>query len=320
MSLYNNFIGIDIGKDNFVVAIYGNKNTKEYENNKTGIKNFISDYKRLINYNSLSILETCGGYELELLFTLYKKGFAVHRSNTRKVKNFIRSYGNNAKTDALDAKALALYGFERQSSLELFVPQTERALELYALVQRRNDLKQILIAEKSRLKAPTTTGMIKDSCQLMIKVISEQVESITCQIDALIEADTTLTTRKKLLVSIAGIGNIVANELLVLLPELGQLNRRQIASLAGLAPRANDSGRFSGYRSTGYGRNLIKPLLFLAAMAARNSRSQLSVFYQNLINKGKKKMVALTALMRKIIVIANAKLRDFYAKEYTTTS
>lgn len=315
MSLYNNYIGLDIGKYNFVVALYGRKNTKEYENNKAGIKSFISDYKQLLSNNSLSILEVTGGYELELLFTLHHQGFAVHRANTRKLKNFINSYGNGAKTDSMDAKALAFYGFERKSSLELFVPQRKKAIELYELVQRRNDLKQMLVAEKNRLQAPTTVGIIKYSCQLMIKVISEQIESLVFKINTLIKDDIILAARKKLLMSIPGIGNIVANELLILLPELGQLNRRQIASLAGLAPRANDSGKFTGYRRTGHGRSLVKPLLFLAAMAARNSNSELKLFYENLIARGKKKMVALTALMRKIIVIANAKLCDFYIKD-----
>jgi len=305
MSLYNNFIGVDIGKFNFTVAVYGNNNV--------GINSFVEDYKPLLS-NALSILETTGGYEMELLFTLHKEGFAVHRANTNKVKNFIRSFGNTAKTDSLDAKALALYGFERVELLELFVPQSKKALELYELVQRKNDLKQMLIAEKNRLKAPKA-DLIKNSCQLMIKVITEQIESIVLKINALIKDDTILIARKKLLISIPGIGNIVANELLILLPELGLLNRRQIASLAGLAPKNNDSGKFTGYRRTGQGRNLVKPLLFLAAMAARNSNSELKLFYLSLINRGKKKMVALTALMRKIIVIANAKLRDLLTKK-----
>ncbi|STX58528.1 Transposase, IS116/IS110/IS902 [Legionella israelensis] len=120
-----------------------------------------------------------------------------------------------------------------------------------------------------------------------------------------------LREKKAILKTIPGIGDIIANELLVLLPELGSLTRRKIASLAGLAPKANDSGQFSGYRCIGYGRCGIKPILFLAAMAARNSNSSLKSFYNQLISSGKKKMVALTALMRKIIVIANARIRDF---------
>jgi transposase len=314
MTYYNNFIGIDIGKYNFVVTLHGDKKVAEYKNGATGIASFLEDYQSVLLPNSLCILEVTGGYELELLFTLLRKSIPVHRANTRKVKNFIRSFGNTAKTDSLDAKALALYGFERSSQLTLFVPQSSQALKLYALVQRRNDLKQILVAEKNRFKSPSiasTIKFIKDSHDIMVETISNQIESITLTINTIIAKDFSLAAKKEKLKSIPGIGNIIANELLILLPELGELNRKQIASLAGLAPKANDSGRFKGYRPTGYGRTLVKPLLFMAAMAARNSNSHLKTFYQNLISKGKRKMVALTALMRKIIVIANAKLRDF---------
>lgn len=107
-----------------------------------------------------------------------------------------------------------------------------------------------------------------------------------------------------------GIGKIIANELLILLPELGALNRREIASLVGVAPIARDSGQLKGYRRTGHGRDRIKSSLFLAAMAARQSKTSLKTFYESLIARGKKKMVALTALMRKIIVIANARLKE----------
>jgi transposase len=150
---------------------------------------------------------------------------------------------------------------------------------------------------------------VQESCQVMIETITQQVQLITSQINTLIEQDPELKVKKEVLKSIPGIGDITANELLVLLPELGTLSRRQIASLAGVAPIANDSGTFKGYRATGYGRSDIKPILFMAAMAARNSNSSLKGFYNRLIEAGKKKMVAITALMRKIIVIANARLK-----------
>jgi len=308
MKLYNNFIGIDIGKFSFVIALHGSKKISEYENTQSGIADFIRDHKENLA-ESLCILETTGGYEMELLTTLYNENFAVHRANTRKVKNFIRSFGNGAKTDALDAKALALYGFERQDRLELFKPQIKLMIELSELVSRRNDLKQILVAEKNRLKAPGN-NFIKSSCKKLIETVSEEIKSITNMINEKIATDKVLQAKKEVIKEIPGIGDVVANELLTVLPELGNLNRRQIASLAGLAPRSNDSGTFSGYRFTGHGRDTVKPILFLAAMAARNSKSELKEFYEKLINKGKKKMVALVALMRKIIVIANAKLRD----------
>jgi transposase len=309
MSSYNNFIGIDIGKFTFVAAKYGDKTTKEYDNNSYGYRSFIRDFKKILK-NSLCVLETTGGYEMGLLLTLCDKKLNVHRADTRKVKNFIRSFGNDAKTDSLDAKSLALYGFERRDRLELFVPQSENLLALYELIQRRQDLKQILVAEKNRAKAPRAE-YVKNSLEAMINIVSIQIDDITKQINMLIEKDSVLKSKKEILKNIPGIVDIVSNELLILLPELGSLNRRQIASLCGLAPRANDSGKTKGYRSIKPGRNNVKPILFLAAMSARNSNSHLRLFYENLINRGKKKMVALVALMRKIIIIANAKLKEF---------
>jgi transposase len=307
MTLYNNFVGVDIGKFSFVVAIHGQKQVKEYDNDPSGIKSFIKDYQKYLS-KGLCILETTGGYEMRLVLTLCEAGYAVHRANTRKVKHFIRSLGNSAKTDKLDSKALALYGYERSARLECFTPQSKQALALYELVQRRQDLKRLLVAEKNRLKAPRA-NLVQESCRAMIETINQQVQLITEQINAFIEQDPGLKAKKEILKSIPGIGDITANELLVLLPELGTLSRRQIASLAGVAPMANDSGTFKGYRATGHGRSDIKPILFMAAMAARNSNSSLKSFYNRLIEAGKKKMVALTALMRKIIVIANARLK-----------
>lgn len=313
MSFYNNFIGIDIGKFNFVVANYNVKNTTEYENTPTGINTFMSDFKEILK-KSLCILETTGGYEMELLLTLCSKKIAVHRANTRKVKNFIRSYGNEAKTDALDAKVLALYGYERHDRLDLYEAATEDAMALYELVMRRNDLKQMIVAEKNRLQGPRVKT-VKSSCTNIIKVLSEEIIAITDEINNLINKDKSLKEKKKILMSVPGIGDIISNELLILLPEIGTLNRRQIAALVGVAPKANDSGKYNGYRATGYGRNGIKSSLFLAAMAARNSNTPLKLFYEQLISRGKKKMVALTALMRKIIVIANARIKEFILSE-----
>jgi transposase len=308
VSLYKNFIGIDIGKYNFVVAVYDKMGTKEYTNNLDGINKFIKDYEDI--EQSLYITETTGGYETELLLTLCSQNIKVHRANSRKVKNFIRSFGNRAKTDALDAKALALYGFERAERLELFQPQILKTTKLYELIQRRFDLKQVLVAEKNRLQSPKT-NFTKLSCETVIEVISQELQTITNTINSLIAEDKLLQAKKEVIKTVAGIGDIVANELLVLLTELGSLDRRKIASLAGLAPKSNDSGTIRGYRHTAHGRDCIKPMLFLAAMAARRSNSELKNFYEKMINRGKNKMVVLTALMRKIIVIANAKLRDF---------
>jgi transposase len=308
MQLYNNYVGIDIGKTFFVVAVHGERKTYQYANDAEGINRFSKDLKK--RKNPLCILETTGGYEMRLLLGLCELGIATHRAHAGKVKHFIQSYGNKGKTDQLDAASLALYGYERGERLELFTAPTGSALALFELVQRRNDLRQMLISEKNRLKGPRS-DLMQSSYKEMIEVLNRQMKAVTEEINKIIESDSTLKSKKAVLKTIPGIGDIVASELLVLLPELGALTRRQIASLSGLAPKANDSGQFRGYRSIGNGRCGIKPILFLSAMAARNSNSNLKAFYNNLLANGKKKMVALTALMRKIIVIANARIRDF---------
>lgn len=307
MELYNNFIGIDIGKYSFVVAVHGAKSVKEYDNDSKGINQFLKDNKKILP-QALCILEPTGGYEMRLLMTLCDQNYFVHRAHTRNIKNFIRSYGNDAKTDKLDAKNLSLYGYERASSLQKFKLPSKEAVHLYELIQRRRDLVKVLVAEKNRFKSPGGE-YVKTSIQSLIEFLTTEIKTITKEINELIKKDSNLSQKKKTLKSIPGIGDIIANDLLVLMPELGNVNRREIASLAGVAPVSRDSGKMKGYRKTNHGREGIKPMLFTAAMAARNSNSHLKAYYEGLLKRGKSKLVALTALMRKIIVIANAKLK-----------
>ena len=173
---------------------------------------------------------------------------------------------------------------------------------------------KLLAAEKNRAKAPKN-NYVRTSIDTMIENISSQVTLLTNQINKIIEQNKALIEQKRVLKTIPGIGDITANGLLALVPELGELTRRQIASLIGLAPMANDSGKRYGYRRTNKGRSFVKPILFTAAMAARRSHSQFKDFYEQLIKRGKKKMVALVALMRKILVIANAKLKEIKKNE-----
>lgn len=311
MKSYNYFTGIDIGKNSFVVAIFGEKTTKEYTNNAAGIAEFIEDKKEILS-TGLCVLEVTGGYEMLLLLRLCGEGLAVHRASGRQVKSFIRSYGNEAKTDSIDAKSLARYAQERHESLVIFIPPSQNASQLYELAQRRKDLKQMLVAEKNRLQGPRVSG-VKKSIETIIEVLKTEIKDVTSEMNKLIDENKKLKEKQQVLITVPGIGPIIANDLLILLPELGSLNRREIASLVGVAPIARDSGQLKGYRRTGHGREGIKPALFMAAMAARNSNSSLRTYYESLIGRGKKKMVALTALMRKIIVIANARCKEIEA-------
>jgi len=226
MTLYNNFIGIDIGKFNFVVASYDSKVINEYQNSAAGIKLFLKEYKDKFKY-SLCILEATGGYEVKLLNILCTKKFAVHRANTRKVKSFISSHGNNAKTDSLDAKALAKYGFERHKLLKLYIPTAKILTHLYQLSCRRRELKQMLVAEKNRFQAPNN-NLIKDSCKAHIDYLATQISYITEEISKIIAKDQKLEAKKEILKSIPGICEITAAELLVLMPELGNMSGKQV--------------------------------------------------------------------------------------------
>jgi len=309
MSNYNTFIGIDIGKAEVVVGFHGSKTTQTFPNSTVGFKAFFKEHRKDLQ-EAFVVLETTGGYERLFLNSLLDKQISVHRANTRHVKHFIRSWGQNGKSDALDAQALALYGFERHKTLLLFQKQDPMTLKLSSLAQRRQDLNKMIVQEKNRLKSPQTNSLISESCKEVISALEKQLSSITQEIETIISSVPYYQAKKETLETIPGIGSVISSLLIAQLPELGQLNRRQIASLCGLAPYPYESGQKVGYRKTKGGRQQVRASLFMAAMAARCSHSPLKAYYEKLIMKGKKKMVALTALMRKIIVIANAKLKS----------
>ena len=306
--MYQYFVGIDISKNYFTVGFHDQKVAKNFPNNQDGFSLFWKTYRSQLK-NSLIILETTGGYEMDLIYFLTKHQIAIHRANTRHVKKFIQSYGKFGKSDAIDALGLALYGSERHAKLPLYKENPHK--NLLQLVQRRNDLKSMLVQEKNRLQAPDQ-HQFKKSFQAIIKAIEKEMKSIEDRIQEVFDANPQFEELRKVLKTIKGVGDIVSTHLIALLPELGKINRKEIASLAGLAPHPNESGKKVGHRYTRGGRADIKPVLFLAAMTAARSKSNLGDFYKKLVDAGKKKMVALTTLMRKILVIANARIRDHY--------
>jgi len=310
MALYTNFIGIDIGKFENVVGTQNNKSTQTFTNTQEGFDSFFKNNKAILK-NAFVVLETTGGYEKLFLQNLLKKKIPVHRANTRQVKAFIHSLGRKAKTDALDALALARYAFERHDHLPLYQPLENQFQSLQSLAQRRLDLNQVLVSEKNRLQAPAADSFVKKSCQAIIEAIQTQLEKVTQEMESQLEQLPELNQKRKVLEEIPGIGKITSLLLVALLPELGHLNRREIASLVGLAPHPNESGTKIGYRRTKGGRQDVRSILFMAGLSAARSKSRLGDKYKKLTNAGKKKMVAMVAIMRTIIVIANAKIKEF---------
>lgn len=309
MQTYLHFIGIDIGKFEVVVASSSDPSISSFPNTPAGFKEFLKDFKPYLK-DALVILETTGGYERLFLNGLCNKNIAVHRANTRHVKSFIRSFGIYGKTDAIDAIQLVRYGQERHARLSLYQLDVE-AEKLKSLVERRMELISMLVAEKNRLGAPAISPFIAKSCLQMIRLLEAQIASVTEALENAVAANSELTEKKEILKTLPGIGDVLSMLLIVLLPELGKLNRRQIASLGGIAPYPRESGTKCGYRRTFGGRPGVKSLLFLAGMSAARSKSALGERYRKMVNGGKKKMVALVALMRKIIVIANARVKEF---------
>lgn len=308
--MYHTFIGIDISKNDFYVAIHGVKDTQCIDNNLNGFNQFYKTYKKQLS-QTLVVLETTGGYEHSLVEFLQSKKIAVHRANTRIVKSFIRSTGKLGKSDKIDAIGLARYGSERYADLELYQPPSDIEKELLQLTNRKIDLKRMLVQEKNRYQSPDNY-FIKANCKSLIDSLDESIKKIKQRITELINADKKIKDKVSLLKNeVSGIGEATAIDLLSTMPELGRVSSKAIASLSGTAPHPYESGKKIGYRSTRGGRQMVKPILYMAAMAAAKSKDGLGEFYRALIARGKKPMVALTALMRKIIVIVNAKIRDF---------
>jgi transposase len=272
------FIGCDVGKAEIVIFDSRTGHTTKISNTGAALARFAAS----LDPDGLVICEATGGYEAALLDALVTAGRPVHRADARKVKAFIRSLGTLGKSDAIDACALARYGSERHDRLARWQPRDHQRDRLHLLVTARRELVRERVAYRNRLQAP---GMAP---------IEPRLRRILAALDA----------------EIAGIGPATAAQLTALMPELGTLGRRQAAALAGLAPHPRQSGTKDAYRRTRGGRPEVKHALFMAALAATRHNPTLRNFYQRLKSNGKKPIVALIAVMRKIIVIANARIRD----------
>jgi transposase len=298
------FVGCDVGKHDIVAA----------RSNGDRIETIPNTHDTLIAFaqslppECLVICEATGGYEAALLNALITTGRAVHRADARKVKAFIRSHGTLGKTDAIDARALARYGLERHDRLQRWCPKSEDQSRLQALVLTRRDLVTSRTAWSNRRKGPNAAA-ITIVCDPIIAVLEQQIQSIDQNIADLVE-NGELAAKAKVLKTIQGIGATTAYALLALLPELGTLSHKKAAALAGLAPHPKQSGQSNAYRRIHGGRPIVRQSLFMAALAATRYNPTIKTFYQRLIANGKKPLVALAAAMRKIITIANARLRD----------
>ncbi|SFU84820.1 Transposase [Methylobacterium sp. 174MFSha1.1] len=306
------FIGADVGKAEIVIHDTRGNARHTIPNKPKDLAAFAA--KADLDATCLVVCEATGGYEDTLLAALLAAECPAHRADARKVKAFIRSYGTLAKTDALDAKALAAYGQERHASLPRWQAPDPARENLQTLVLTRADFVATRTAYRNRLAAPGST-LVHAQLETLITALSEQIEALDEAMARTLSEAAALKRARKALTSIKGIGNTTTIILLALLPELGRLDRRQITSLAGLAPHPNQSGATERYRRTKGGRPEVKQALFLPAQTAARFNPVLKEAYQRLLKAGKPPIVAIVAIMRRLLVIANARLRDAYAEE-----
>jgi transposase len=298
------FIGCDVGKADIVVFDSRDGRVTTIPNQPDDLAAFAAD----LDHACLAVCEATGGHEVALLGALMQAGRAAHRADARKVKAFIRSFGTLGKTDAIDARALARYGQERHPRLARWQPPEQQRERLQSLVRTRRDLVDQRLACKNRLSAPGAPAVRPDLDRLLA-CLDAQIAAIEADTQALVDAHQALHAATRTVSRLIGIGRVTAVSLLALMPELGTLTRRQAAALAGLAPHPRQSGAADRYRRTKGGRPEIRKVLFMAALTASRRDPKMSVFYQRLIANGKKPLLAITAVMRKLVVICNAMLR-----------
>lgn len=305
---FKTFIGIDVSKAKLDIFNSQTGEVRKIENSKPAIRTYIKGLE--FSKELLVIIDLTGGYEALCVDMFYQAGFNLIRAEGRKVKAFARAMSIIAKTDRIDAQVLAEYGKKFQDRLTLYTPVRR---DIKKLVCRLADLKNMLQKEKNHLQAPDCDAYFKAGIRRMITFIEKEIKRLEDKIEQQIQSDKELKQKYEILLSQKGIGKKVAFILIGLLPELGTANRRQIAALAGVAPIARDSGTLSGYRFTRQGRKDVKNALFIAAMVAIRFDPKLAAFYQHLLANAKKKMVALTAVMRKLLIVLNAKCKSLCA-------
>lgn len=294
--------GIDIAKDQVEVAVEGTKGTKAY-----GIRNAPKVCAKLLAAGvDLVVLEASGGYERPFVEAAERAGIRVAVANPRQVRDFAKAAGILAKTDSLDAQVIVR--FARAIGVRVRRQPTPAQLQMSDLRSRRRQLVDAQTAEKNRLK--TASELQRESIERHLKWLNEELKRVEKAIEDASSAEPELVERRALLQAVPGVGGIVSATLVADLPELGQLTRREIAALVGVAPMNRDSGQLSGRRGVWGGRSEVRAMLFMAAMSARRHNPTIRAFHERLIQAGKRPIVAVVACARKLLVILNAMVRD----------
>lgn len=296
-------VGVDVSKAKLDIALPNE--TLSIKNNPNAIQQLVH---RLASDHVLVVMEATGGYENQLVSLLHKHDIALAVVNPRRVRDFAKAIGKDAKTDPIDAGVIAYYGEVVKPAPQL--AKSDDAKRLEALVERRRQLLGLIGQENNRLQQvddPEIKKLIKKSLEMLKK----QLKTIDDRLAKSIKQAAGESQRKvEILESVKGVGPVAISTFLAELPELGSLNRAEIAKLVGVAPINNDSGQHAGKRKTIGGRSYVRRVLYMATLVATRHNPTIRNFYQRLLAKGKEKKVALVAAMRKLLTILNTLIKN----------
>jgi transposase len=298
------YVGIDVSKACLDVAVEPQERLWRMENSPVAIARLVKQLVEL--YPTMIVVEATGGYEAKLVEALCAAGLPVARVNPGRVRRFAQGMNWLAKTDKIDARLLARFGEKANPRLTQLPNEQEKRLA--ALVKRRKQVLDMLVAEHNRLENadPDILQYILGS-QTMLQ---DQLDELDRAIQSHIDQTPDLKKKQDLLTTVPGVGNVTASTLTAQLPELGACDRKQIAALVGIAPFPHDSGRKRGKRFIKGGRPSVRSVLYMAALSASRFNPVICAFYNRLILSGKEFKVALVACMRKLLTILNAIIRN----------
>jgi transposase len=299
------FVGIDVSKDHLDVAVRPSGEAFVVERNAAGLDRLIARMQALTP--SIVALEATGGFETVASAALAGGGLPVVVINPAQIRAFAKAIGQHAKTDPVDAAVIAHFAEATKPDVR---PLPDEATRLLAdLITRRRQIIEMIGAERQR-EMRVTVPRLRKSIARLVKALEKELNSLDDDIDDAVRGSPVWREKEDLLASVPGVGPSIARTLIALLPELGQLGRKQIAALAGLAPFVRQSGQWRGRSFIIGGRSTVRSALFMGAMVAKRWNPTLKAFFERLVAAGKPKMVALIAVARKLLTILNAIIRD----------
>jgi transposase len=303
----NVFVGIDVGKYHVDVAFSDEGEVSQFKNGDIGIEEILHllEGKRV----GLVVMEASGGYERQMLASLLGAGIPAVAVNPRQVRDFAKALGKLEKTDAIDARVLSQ--FARSVRPAVRPRPTQELAEVQDWLTRRRQLVEMMVAEKNR--SQQAKGGVLKSIRAHIDWLKKRIRDSEKELGDMLKNAPEWNAEVEVLDEVKGIGRVMAMMLLGAVPELGSLNRKQIAKLVGVAPLCRDSGTLRGKRTCWGGRADVRACLYMAALAATRFNATIKDFYRRLLAAGKLKKVALVACMRKLLTILNARIRDHRA-------